>query len=109
MSAECSEAADIILSFVAAGVVIYMPLIPQGLRLSVQLSNDCAALPAVIAMLACARLGAVHSVVFGGFAPKELAFRIDDSQAKLVLTASCGIEFDKYASATLAVMIPDVC
>ena len=47
---------------------------------------------AVYAMLACARLGAIHSVVFGGFAPAELAKRIDDSKAKVVLTASCGIE-----------------
>lgn len=60
-------------------VVIYLPMIPE----------------AVIAMLACARLGAVHSVVFGGFAPRELAMRIDDAQPTLLLTASCGIEFDK--------------
>ena len=45
-----------------------------------------------MAMLACARLGAVHSVVFGGFAANELATRIDDCTPKLVLTASCGIE-----------------
>ena len=57
-------------------VVIYMPMIPQ----------------AVFAMLACARLGAVHSVVFGGFAAHELAKRIDDARPKLVLTASCGLE-----------------
>ena len=57
-------------------VIIYMPMIPE----------------AVMAMLACARLGAVHSVVFGGFAANELATRIDDCQPKLVLTASCGIE-----------------
>ncbi|MBS0520455.1 MAG: propionyl-CoA synthetase [Proteobacteria bacterium] len=57
-------------------VIIYMPMIPE----------------AVMAMLACARLGAIHSVVFGGFAANELAARIDDSQPKLVLTASCGIE-----------------
>ncbi|MCH9841177.1 MAG: AMP-binding protein, partial [Actinomycetia bacterium] len=57
-------------------VIVYMPMIPQ----------------AVIAMLACARLGAVHSVVFGGFAPAELAARIDDSSPKIVITASCGIE-----------------
>jgi propionyl-CoA synthetase len=57
-------------------VVIYLPMIPQ----------------AVISMLACARLGAVHSVVFGGFAPHELAVRIDDATPKLVITASCGIE-----------------
>jgi len=57
-------------------VIIYMPMIPQ----------------AVMAMLACARLGAVHSVVFGGFAANELATRIDDCQPKLMLAASCGIE-----------------
>ena len=57
-------------------VVIYMPMIPQ----------------AVIAMLACARIGAVHSVVFGGFAPRELAVRIDDAKPKVLLCASCGIE-----------------
>ena len=63
---------------VAAGdrVVVYMPMVPE----------------AVIGMLACARIGAVHSVVFGGFAPKELAARIDDAQPKLILSASCGIE-----------------
>ncbi len=57
-------------------VVIYMPMIPE----------------AVIAMLACARIGAVHSVVFGGFAPHELAIRIDDAKPKVLVTASCGIE-----------------
>ncbi|MFC4174675.1 propionyl-CoA synthetase [Microvirga sp. GCM10011540] len=57
-------------------VVLYMPMIPE----------------ASIGMLACARIGAVHSVVFGGFAPKELATRIDDARPKVVLTASCGIE-----------------
>ncbi len=57
-------------------VIIYMPMVPQ----------------AVIAMLACARLGAVHSVVFGGFAPHELATRIDDATPKVVVSASCGIE-----------------
>ncbi|MBR9828401.1 MAG: propionyl-CoA synthetase [Oceanospirillales bacterium] len=60
-------------------VVIYMPMIPE----------------AAVAMLACARLGAVHSVVFGGFAPHELAVRIDDAKPKVILTASCGVEFDK--------------
>ncbi len=60
-------------------VVIYMPMIPE----------------AAVAMLACARLGAVHSVVFGGFAPNELAIRIDDAKPKAILTASCGIEFEK--------------
>ncbi|AKI02917.1 acyl-CoA synthetase/AMP-acid ligase [Hoeflea sp. IMCC20628] len=57
-------------------VVIYMPMVPE----------------AVVAMLACARLGAIHSVVFGGFAATELATRIEDSHAKLIVTASCGIE-----------------
>jgi len=57
-------------------VIIYMPAVPE----------------AVFAMLACARIGAVHSVVFGGFAPKELATRIDDARPKLILSASCGIE-----------------
>ena len=47
---------------------------------------------AVIGMLACARIGAIHSVVFGGFAANELASRIDDSKAKVLLTASCGFE-----------------
>lgn len=60
-------------------VVIYMPMIPE----------------AVVAMLACARIGAVHSVVFGGFAAKELAVRIQDSKSKLVITASCGIDGKK--------------
>ena len=60
-------------------VIIYMPMIPET----------------VIAMLACARLGAVHCVVFGGFAAPELAVRIDDAQADIVLTASCGIEVDR--------------
>lgn len=60
-------------------VVIYMPMIPQ----------------AAIAMLAVARLGAVHSVVFGGFSAHELAMRIDDAQPKVVVSASCGIEISK--------------
>ena len=60
-------------------VIIYMPMIPQ----------------AVIAMLACARLGAVHSVVFGGFAANELAVRIDDAKPVVIVTASCGIEGNK--------------
>merc|ERR1711988_937944 len=47
---------------------------------------------AAIAMLACARIGAIHSVVFGGFAPNELAARIDHAKAKAVITASCGVE-----------------
>lgn len=58
-------------------VIIYMPMIPE----------------AVVAMLACARIGAIHSVVFGGFAPRELASRIDDATPSVLLTASCGIEF----------------
>jgi propionyl-CoA synthetase len=57
-------------------VIVYMPMIPE----------------AVIAMLACARIGAVHSVVFGGFAAAELATRIDDATPKAVVSASCGIE-----------------
>ena len=57
-------------------VIIYMPMIPE----------------AVVAMLACARIGAIHSVVFGGFASNELASRIDDSKAKVLVTASCGFE-----------------
>ncbi|MGX7732544.1 propionyl-CoA synthetase [Rhodococcus sp. 2H158] len=57
-------------------VLIYMPMVPE----------------AAIAMLACARLGAVHSVVFGGFAPQELALRIEDAAPKVILSASCGIE-----------------
>jgi len=60
-------------------VVIYMPMIPEAL----------------VAMLACARIGAVHSVVFGGFAPKELATRLNDAKPKLLLTASCGIEVQR--------------
>jgi len=57
-------------------VVVYLPMVPE----------------AAIAMLACARIGAVHSVVFGGFAPKELAVRIDDAAPTVVVSASCGIE-----------------
>ncbi|MFD2796751.1 propionyl-CoA synthetase [Promicromonospora vindobonensis] len=57
-------------------VVLYMPMVPE----------------AVVAMLACARLGAVHSVVFGGFAANEVALRIDDAQPKVVVSASCGVE-----------------
>jgi propionyl-CoA synthetase len=57
-------------------VIVYMPMIPEAL----------------VAMLACARIGAVHSVVFGGFAANELATRIEDAQPKVVVTASCGIE-----------------
>ena len=60
-------------------VLIYMPMIPE----------------AAISMLACARLGAIHSVVFGGFAPPELAVRLDDATPKVVVTASCGIEISR--------------
>ncbi|USD62030.1 propionyl-CoA synthetase [Vibrio sp. SCSIO 43140] len=60
-------------------VIIYMPMIPE----------------AAMAMLACARLGAIHSVVFGGFAPNELAVRIEDAEPKVIMTASCGIEINK--------------
>jgi propionyl-CoA synthetase len=60
-------------------VIIYMPMVPE----------------AVMAMLGCARIGAVHSVVFGGFAANELAKRIDDAQPKLILSASCGIEVNR--------------
>jgi propionyl-CoA synthetase len=57
-------------------VIIYMPMVPE----------------AVIAMLACARIGAIHSVVFGGFAANELATRLDDAEPKVIVSASCGIE-----------------
>lgn len=60
-------------------VILYMPMIPE----------------AAIAMLACARLGAIHSVVFGGFAPSELSVRIEDAEPKLIISASCGIEIAK--------------
>jgi propionyl-CoA synthetase len=60
-------------------VLIYMPMIPEAL----------------MSMLACARIGAIHSVVFGGFAPKELAVRIEDAQPKVILSASCGIEVQR--------------
>jgi propionyl-CoA synthetase len=60
-------------------VVVYMPMVPE----------------AVFAMLACARLGAVHSVVFGGFAAHELAVRIDDAKPRVVLSGSCGIELNR--------------
>jgi propionyl-CoA synthetase len=56
-------------------VIIYMPMVPE----------------AIFAMLACARIGAIHSVVFGGFAAKELATRIDDAKPKVILSASCGL------------------
>jgi Acyl-coenzyme A synthetases/AMP-(fatty) acid ligases len=60
-------------------VLLYLPMIPE----------------AVIAMLACARIGAVHSVVFGGFAPSELAVRIDDARPMVVVSASCGVEVNR--------------
>ena len=60
-------------------VIIYMPMVPE----------------AIIAMLACARIGAIHSVVFGGFAANELAVRIDDAKPRLIVTASCGIEVNR--------------
>src|SRR5437016_9406348 len=60
-------------------VLIYMPMVPE----------------AAMAMLACARIGAIHSVVFGGFAAPELATRIDDAKPKVILSASCGIEVQR--------------
>src|SRR5256885_6853289 len=60
-------------------VLIYMPMVPE----------------AAVAMLACARIGAIHSVVFGGFAAHELATRIDDAKPRAILTASCGIEVNR--------------
>ena len=82
-------------------VVIYMPMVPE----------------AAIAMLACARLGAIHSVVFGGFAATELAGRIEDAQPKVVVSASCGIEPGRLiaykplldAAIDLVQAKPDVC
>ncbi len=82
-------------------VILYMPMIPE----------------AVVAMLACARIGAVHSVVFGGFAAKELATRIDDARPKLILSASCGIEPGRIVqykplldeAIALANLKPDAC
>jgi len=82
-------------------VVIYLPMIPEAL----------------ISMLACARLGAVHSVVFGGFAPPELAVRLDDATPKVLLTASCGIEINRVieykpivdAAIEIARHKPDTC
>jgi propionyl-CoA synthetase len=82
-------------------VLIYLPMVPE----------------AVIAMLACARIGAVHSVVFGGFAANELAVRIDDAQPKVVLSATCGVEVNRVveykplldAAIDLADHTPDHC
>ena len=65
-------------------VIIYMPMIPQ----------------AIIAMLACARIGAIHSVVFGGFASHELAVRIEDCKPKVIITATNGIEIDRVIDYT---------
>jgi len=79
---EVSRLAGVLLSLgVTKGdrVIVYMPMIPE----------------AAFAMLACARIGAIHSVVFGGFAANELATRINDSQPKVILSASCGIEVAK--------------
>jgi len=82
-------------------VIVYMPMVPQAL----------------IAMLACARLGAVHSVVFGGFAANELAVRIDDAAPKVILSATCGVEPSRIvaykplldAAIELATHQPDHC
>lgn len=82
-------------------VIIYMPMVPE----------------AVIAVLACARIGAIHSVVFGGFAANELATRIDDAKPKLIVSASCGIEINRIiaykplldAAIDLAVSKPETC
>src|SRR5512140_3242434 len=82
-------------------VILYMPMVPE----------------AIFGMLACARIGAIHSVVFGGFAPKELATRIDDARPKVILSASCGIEAARViaykplldAAIELAKHKPDAC
>jgi propionyl-CoA synthetase len=82
-------------------VIIYMPMVPE----------------AVIAMLGCARIGAIHSVVFGGFAPAELATRINDATPKVIVSASCGIEVNRVidykplldASIDIAEHKPDHC
>src|SRR5215212_4799566 len=82
-------------------VVIYMPMVPET----------------VIGMLACARIGAIHSVVFGGFASAALASRLTDARPKVVLTASCGIEANRLVpykpmldeAIELAVAAPDCC
>jgi propionyl-CoA synthetase len=81
----CDEVARFAGALVDAGVsagdrvLIYMPMVPE----------------AVVAMLGCARIGAIHSVVFGGFAAKELAIRIDDAKPALIVSASCGIEVNR--------------
>ncbi len=82
-------------------VILYMPMVPE----------------AVVAMLACARIGAIHSVVFGGFAPNELATRLDDAKPKMILSASCGIEPGRVIAykplldeaITLASVKPEAC
>ena len=82
-------------------VILYMPMVPEAL----------------VGMLACARIGAIHSVVFGGFAPKELATRIDDCTPKVILSASCGMEAARViaykplldAAIELAKHKPDAC
>jgi len=82
-------------------VIIYMPMVPE----------------AVVGMLACARIGAVHSVVFGGFAANELATRLDDAKPKVILSASCGIEPGRIVrykplldeAVALATAKPDAC
>ncbi len=82
-------------------VIIYMPMVPES----------------IIAMLACARIGAAHSVVFGGFAANELAIRIDDAKPKVIVSASCGIEATKVIpykrlldeAIDIAVAKPDRC
>src|SRR4029079_4449037 len=79
LQVETQVLAEILRSFgVEKGdrVLLYMPMVPE----------------AAIAMLACARIGAVHSMVFGGFAANELATRIDDAKPKVILSASCGLE-----------------
>ncbi len=82
-------------------VLIYMPMIPES----------------VVAMLACARIGAIHSVVFGGFASKELAVRIEDAKPKIIVSASCGVEITKVVpykplldeAIKLSTFKPDLC
>jgi len=79
LQSEVSLFAGVLKSRGVAGgdrVVVYVPMVPEAL----------------IAMLACARIGAIHSVVFGGFASKELAVRIDDATPVAVVSASCGVE-----------------
>jgi propionyl-CoA synthetase len=82
-------------------VILYLPMVPE----------------AVVAMLACARLGAIHSVVFGGFAPSELAVRIEDARPKVIVSASCGVEVQRVipykplldAAIELATHQPEYC